>query len=58
MLYSGLTQVFMALVVARFQYALPALDGQLSADDLHEVDAVFTKPVDGSLHRILKIQLI
>ena len=40
---SGLTQVFMALVVARFQYALPALAGQLSADDLHKVDAVFNK---------------
>ena len=40
---SGLTQVFMALVVARFQYALPALAGQLSADDLRKVDAVFNK---------------
>ena len=40
---SGLTQVFMALVVARFQYSLPALAGQLSADDLHKVDAVFSK---------------
>ena len=40
---SGLTQVSMALVVARFQYALPALAGQLSADDLHKVDAVFRK---------------
>ena len=33
----------MALVVARFQYALPALAGQLSADDLCIVDAVFSK---------------
>ena len=40
---SGLTQVFMALVVARFQYALPALAGQLSADDLRKVDAVSNK---------------
>ena len=40
---SGLTQVFIALVVARFQYALPALVGQLLADDLHKVDAVFNK---------------
>ena len=40
---SGLTQVFMALVVARFQYALPVLAGQLSADDLHKVEAVFSK---------------
>ena len=38
---SGLTQIFMARVVARFQYALPALAGQLSADDLCKVDAVF-----------------
>ena len=37
---SGLTQVFMALVDARFQYALLALAGLLSADDLHKVDAV------------------
>ena len=40
---SGLTQVFMTLVVARFQYALPALAGQLSDDDLHKVEAVFSK---------------
>ena len=33
----------MALVVARFQYALPEVAGHLSADDLHKVDAVFTK---------------
>ena len=33
----------MALVVARFQYALPVLAGQLSADDLRTVDAVFNK---------------
>ena len=33
----------MAIVVARFQYALPALAGQLSADDLRKVDAVFNK---------------
>ena len=40
---SGLIQVFMTLVVARFQYALPALADQLSADYLHNVDAVFSK---------------
>ena len=40
---SGLTQVFMALVVATFQYTLPALADQLSADDLHKVAAVFNK---------------
>ena len=40
---SGLTQVFMALVVARLQNALPTLAGKLSADDLHKVDAVFSK---------------
>ena len=36
-------QVFMAPVVARIQYALPALARQLSADDLQRVDAVFNK---------------
>ena len=41
--FSGLTQVFMTLVVARSQYALPALAAQLSADDLRKVDAVFNK---------------
>ena len=40
---SGLTQVFMSLVVARFQYALPALAGQLSANDLRKVHAAFKK---------------
>ena len=41
---SGLTQVFMALVLfARFQYALPALAGQLSAMICAKVDAVFSK---------------
>ena len=40
---SELTQVCMALVVARSQYALPALVGQLSADDPRKVDAVFDK---------------
>ena len=35
---NDLTQVFMVLVVATFQYALLALAGQLSADDLHKVD--------------------
>ena len=39
----GLTQLSMALVVARFQYTLPALAGQLSADDLHKVEDVFNK---------------
>ena len=33
----------MALVVARLQYALPALAGQLSADDLNKVDVVLTQ---------------
>ena len=40
---SGLTQVFMALVVAKFQYLLPALADQLSAGDLRKADAVFNK---------------
>ena len=33
----------MGLVVARFQYALPAIAGQISVNDLHRVDAVFSK---------------
>ena len=40
---SGLTKVFMALVIAKFQYTLLALAGQLSADFLRKVDAVFNK---------------
>ena len=40
---SGLTQVFTALVAARFQYSSPELAGQFSADDLRKVDAVFNK---------------
>ena len=55
---SRLTQVFMALVVSRIQYALPVLAGQLSADDLHKLKRYLVKPVDGSLHSILEIQLI
>ena len=37
----GLTQIFMGLVVARFQYALSAIAGQIS--DLHRIDVVFAK---------------
>ena len=33
----------MTLVAVRFQYVLPALTGQISADDLHKVDPVFNK---------------
>ena len=39
----GLTQIFMGLVVARFHYALPAIAGQTSMNDLHRIDAVFAK---------------
>ena len=38
----GLTQIFMGLVVARFQYALPAITGQILVDDLN-IDDVFAK---------------
>ena len=55
---SELTQVFMALVVARFQYALPALAGPLPVDDLHKLTLYLIKFVDGSLYPILQIQLI
>ena len=49
---SRLTQVFMALVVARFQYALPALMTCI------KFTLYLIKPVDDSLHPILQIQLI
>ena len=39
----GLSQIFMGLVVARFHYALPAIAGQISVNDLHRIDAVFAK---------------
>ena len=55
---SGFTQVFMALVVARFQYALPALAGQLSVDDLRKVDAVFSKSRRGQFTSHTSIYLI
>ena len=39
----GLTQIFIGLVVARFQYALPAIAGQISVNDFNRIDAVFAK---------------
>ena len=39
----GLTQLFMGLVVARFQYALPTIAGQISVNDLNRIDVVFCK---------------
>ena len=33
----------MGIVVARFHYALPAISGQISVNDLHKIDAVFAK---------------
>ena len=33
----------LTIVVAKLKYALPALAGKLSADDLYKVDAVFNK---------------
>ena len=39
----GLTQLFMGLVVACFQYALPEIAGQISVNDLNRIDAVFAK---------------
>ena len=36
----GLTQIFMGLVVARLQYALPAIAGQILVDDIKRVDAL------------------
>ena len=45
----GLTQIFMGLVVTRFQYALPAIAAQISVNDLHRIYAVSAKAF---LHRI------
>ena len=39
----GLTKIFMGLVVARFHYALTAIAGQISVNDLDRIDAVFAK---------------
>ena len=39
----GLTQLFMSLIIAHFQYALPAIVGQILVDDLNRIDAVFAK---------------
>ena len=52
---SRLSEVFMALVAARFPYAVPSLAGQHSADDLHKVYAVFNKARKCSLHPTLQI---
>ena len=39
----GLTQTCIGLVVARFQYALPAIAGQILSNDLNKIDTVFSK---------------
>ena len=44
----GLTQIFMGLVVARFHYALPAIAGQISVNDLQRIDAGFAKAIKHS----------
>ena len=41
-----LTQIVMGLVVAGFQYALPAIDGQILVDNLNRIDAVFCKSIE------------
>ena len=40
---TGLTMVILTLVIARFQYALPATSGFLTADDISRINAVFVK---------------
>ena len=40
---AGLTTAFLTLVVARFQYALPAIGGLFTVDDIHRINAVFVK---------------
>ena len=39
----GLTQLFMGLAVVLFQYALPAIAGQISVNELNRIDAVLAK---------------
>ena len=39
----GLTQIFMGLVIAHFQYAPPAIAGQISVNELSRIDADFAK---------------
>ena len=37
------TELFMGLVIARFQYALPEFTGQLPASDINRINAIFAK---------------
>ena len=37
------TELFVRLIIARFQYALPAFAGQLTISDINRIDAIFAK---------------
>ena len=44
----------MELVVARFQYALPAFEGQLTVSDINRIDAIFAKQWGSQREKIEK----
>ena len=45
-----LTQILTGLVVARFQYALPVIAGQILVNDFNGIDAVFAKSIQATSH--------
>ena len=49
----GLTQIFLGLAVACFQYALPAIAGQSSVNDLNRIGPVFAKACRWQLNSIV-----
>ena len=40
-----LTELFVGLVIARFQYALPVFTAQLTVSDINGIDTIFAKGV-------------
>ena len=49
----GLAQISMGLVVAHFEYALPAIAGQILVNDLNRIDSVFAKAFRWQLSSIV-----
>ena len=45
------TKLFVELVIVRFQYALPALAGQLTASDIYRIDAICANGLNGVYER-------
>ena len=52
---TGWTTTFLILMVARLQYALPAVDGFLTADDVSRINAVFVKALKRCLSTTVPI---